>query len=254
MNTPQRLALLLAFAVSALADDYPRQPGIDAQHYQFRVTLSDDTDEIAGDTTVDLRFVQPGVTRVFLDLADPHDGKGMTVTEVTTAGRTLPSPARPTACPSNFPMRPNPARCGASPCATAVSLPADCISEPTASATAPSSVGTGPTFARQWLPVIDHPSDKATSEFEVTAPSRYQVVANGALVETRDLGGGHRLTHWKESVPVASWLNNIGVAEFVRGRSIPCAACRSRPGSSPGPRTRHGYLRSTHAPGARLLH
>jgi aminopeptidase N len=44
---------------------------------------------------------------------------------------------------------------------------------------------------------------------------RYQVVANGALVETRDLGGGRRVTHWKESVPIASWLNNIGVAEFA---------------------------------------
>ena len=36
-----------------------------------------------------------------------------------------------------------------------------------------------PDLARQWLPTIDHPYDKATSEFLITAPVRYQVVANG---------------------------------------------------------------------------
>jgi aminopeptidase N len=71
-----------------------------------------------------------------------------------------------------------------------------------------------PTLARQWLPTIDHPSDKATSEFLVTAPARYQVVANGVLVEVLDLGDGRRMTHWKQSVPIATWLNNIGVARF----------------------------------------
>ena len=40
-----------------------------------------------------------------------------------------------------------------------------------------------PNRARQWLPMIDHPYDKATGEFIVTAPAHYQVVANGLLVE-----------------------------------------------------------------------
>ena len=63
--------------------------------------------------------------------------------------------------------------------------------------------------------MIDHPYDKATSEFIVTAPSKYQVVANGLLQETIDLGDGRRLTHWKQSVPIASWLNAIGVEQFA---------------------------------------
>jgi aminopeptidase N len=41
------------------------------------------------------------------------------------------------------------------------------------------------------------------------------VVANGLLQEERDLPGGMRLTHWKQSVPIASWLNAIGVAPFA---------------------------------------
>ena len=72
-----------------------------------------------------------------------------------------------------------------------------------------------PNLARQWLPIIDHPYDKATSEFLITAPAKYQVVANGLLQEERDLGDGTRVTHWKQSVPIASWLNAIGVAQFA---------------------------------------
>ena len=63
--------------------------------------------------------------------------------------------------------------------------------------------------------MVDHPSDKATSEFLIDAPAHYQVVANGLLEEEIDLGDGRRLTHWKQSVPIASWLNAIGVAQFA---------------------------------------
>ena len=62
--------------------------------------------------------------------------------------------------------------------------------------------------------MIDHPYDKATGEFIVTAPGRYQVVANGLLVEELDLANGMRRTHWKQSVPIASWLYTLGVARF----------------------------------------
>jgi aminopeptidase N len=61
---------------------------------------------------------------------------------------------------------------------------------------------------------VDHPYDKATSEFIVTAPSHYQVVANGLLEEETDLGGGMRRTHWNLSAPIPTWLNAIGVARF----------------------------------------
>src|SRR4051794_2128764 len=90
-----RTRKLLRFGVAlcaslAFADNYPRQPGIDAQHYIFRVTLSDDNDEVAGEATVDLRFVNEGVTQFALDLTSVKDGKGMTVSEVTSAGAAVP--------------------------------------------------------------------------------------------------------------------------------------------------------------------
>src|ERR1017187_6396484 len=84
----KRLLAALALCVPVLlADSYPRQPGVDVQHYVFRVTLNDDTDEISGVTTVTLRFVTAGLTEFHLDLASVAGGKGMTVAEVTSGGR-----------------------------------------------------------------------------------------------------------------------------------------------------------------------
>jgi aminopeptidase N len=72
-----------------------------------------------------------------------------------------------------------------------------------------------PNRTRHWLPTIDHPYDKATSEFIVKAPAKYKVVSNGLLLEESYLGNNIKLTHWKQSVPVSSWLFVLGVAEFA---------------------------------------
>src|ERR1039457_7362275 len=89
-----RSAAFLLFALTLVAplaaDNYPRQPGVDVQSYIFRVTLSDDTDEIVGETTVDVRFVQDGLESFALDLASPAGGKGMSVSSVTSGGAAVP--------------------------------------------------------------------------------------------------------------------------------------------------------------------
>src|SRR6476619_3738590 len=87
---PVTLLLAVAFAVvpaTAGADTYPRQAGIDAQHYIFRLTLlTDDSNEIKGEATVRLRVVADGVREAVLDLTSATpDGKGMTVTAVSRA-------------------------------------------------------------------------------------------------------------------------------------------------------------------------
>src|SRR5262245_11324199 len=80
---------MFAFGRGARADTYPRQPGIDARHYAVRLTLlTSDSNEIQGEATVTLRVVTPGVREAFLDLTSAtSDGKGMTVTGITAAGR-----------------------------------------------------------------------------------------------------------------------------------------------------------------------
>ena len=65
------------------------------------------------------------------------------------------------------------------------------------------------------MATIDHPYDKATCEFIIIAPAHYQVISNGLKIEETNLANGNRLTHWKQSVPIAPWLYVLGVAKFA---------------------------------------
>lgn len=195
-------------------DTYSRQPGVNVEHYVFALELSDSSDEIRGEATVTIRFTKDGLTSFFLDLATPSNGKGMTTAGVFsdsvplhythTANRlliTLPRPSQASEL-QRFTVRYH-------------GIPADGL-----------RMGVNkynercffswnwPDKAREWLPMIDHPSAKATSEFIVTAPDKYAVVANGLLQSEVSLGDGRKRTHWKQSVPIASWLNAIGVEQF----------------------------------------
>jgi aminopeptidase N len=211
------IRLFLAFAPGLAphaTDPYTRQPGIDAIHYAFELALNDSTDQIEGRATVELRFARPGVTSFWLDLATVAAGKGMTVLDVSTDG----APVQFTDADDKLTIT----------LAAAPALDAHRTFVVRYRGVPASGLWIGknkfgervfmglnwPNLAHQWLPMIDHPSDKATSEFIVTAPSKYQVVANGLRVEETDLGDGRRRTHWRQSVPISSWLNTIGVAQF----------------------------------------
>ncbi len=199
-------------------DTYPRQPGIDAIHYVFRVTLRDDTDRISAEADVAIRFRHEGVTQLVLDLASVSrvsEGKGMTVSEVTSEGGPVrwvheADRLRITLAdaPAQGELRRFTIRYGGVP-AAGLKIGPNRYGDRTFFSV------NWPDKARHWLPMIDHPYDKATSEFIVTAPVHYQVVANGLLQEETELGDGQRRTHWKQSVPIPSWLNALGVARFA---------------------------------------
>ncbi len=70
-----------------------------------------------------------------------------------------------------------------------------------------------PHGASHWFPVNDHPSDKASYTFRVTAPKRLQVVANGELQGTSVLDGERTWT-WEAAEPMASYLATIGVGNW----------------------------------------
>ena len=77
-----------------------------------------------------------------------------------------------------------------------------------------------PNRARNWIPGIDHPSDKATVTWTVRAPSERTVVANGELVEVSPIGaraGGpaRTLTRWREGRPIPLYLMVIAAAPLV---------------------------------------
>ena len=209
------LVFLLLSPTGVMADTYPRQPGVDAIHYVFRLTVSDATNEIEGESTGVFRVVAPGLSEITLDLTSAAQGKGMTVSTVTSAA----GPLQYTHTADRLRVAlPSPAAAGQELAVTVRyrGVPADglrLIDNIHGERTMFSE--SWPNRARQWLPTIDHPYDKATGEFIVTAPSHYQVVANGLLLEERDLPGGVRRTHWKQSVPIASWLYAVGIARFA---------------------------------------
>ena len=78
---------LLSASASLRADTYPRQPGVDAIHYVFRLTITDANNEIAGESTATVKFVTASLKEFVLDLTSVSAGKGMTVSSVTCNGQ-----------------------------------------------------------------------------------------------------------------------------------------------------------------------
>lgn len=217
----KHLALVLALTtgipgLSPLRDNYPKNPNIDALNYTFRITLSDDTDEILGEATVDLRFLVDGITELRLDLINATaNGKGMTVTGVSSAGKPMQYRHENDELRISL-LSPSEANQRSRFTIAYRGVPATgLIIGPNKHGDRTFFSDNWPNKARHWLPTIDHPYDKARCEFVVTAPDNYQVISNGLLVEETDLSGGMRLTHWRQSVPIAPWLYVLGVAEFA---------------------------------------
>ena len=205
-----------SWPTDAGTDSYPRRIGIDMENYRFELTLSDDTDEIVGRATVSLRFASNGPTELPLDLTSVNgEGLGMTVGAVTANGAPLGFTHVGDVLRVTLPEV---GRSG-----SRLDVVVDYRGEPaTGLRIGPNKYGdrtffsdNWPNRARNWLPTVDHPYDKATSEMIVTAPAHYQVVSNGLRIEETDGVDGVRLTHWKQSVPVASWLFVLGVARFA---------------------------------------
>ena len=72
-----------------------------------------------------------------------------------------------------------------------------------------------PNNARNYLPVVDHPSDKATCAFTVNAPATYRVIANGKFMSESPLpnktGTPRKITRWQENTPIPTKVMVIGV-------------------------------------------
>jgi len=211
------LLVALAFGIAIRADTYPRQSGIDARHYVFRLTLlTGDSNDIQGEEAVTLRVVAANTREAVLDFTSARpDGKGMTVASVTSNDKPVKFEHR-----DNRLHLPLPAGTAAGQDVTFTIAyhgePADglrLINNIHGDRTAFSENWFN--RARQWLAMIDHPADKASGEMIVTTKADYQVVSNGVLVEQVDLPGGLRRTHWRQDAPISSWLYSLAVARFI---------------------------------------
>ncbi len=210
--------ILLLAPLFSWADLYPINKQIDVKHYSFELSLSDSNDLIVGTTIIKVQFKQAGMQQFRLDLVNQtnkRQGKGMLVDAIMIGKQNLvythlndeliiqlPAPSAVNE-ELQFTIQYH-------------GVPFDGLRIGATKFGDRSFFNENwPNRTRHWLPTIDHPYDKATSEFIVKAPAKYKVVSNGLLLEESYLGNNMKLTHWKQSVPVSSWLFVLGVAEFA---------------------------------------
>ena len=213
-----RLYVFFSFCVfSALVSaqvNYKPDPSVDIIHYEFNIILNDTTDMIDGTALIDINFKEM-VTSFEFDLKNINSfGKGMKISDLSFNGsgvKWVHSNNKVKITPVIPPAK-------GSSCEVIIKysgIPADGL------IISKNKFGSRTFFADHWpdrgscyLPVVDHPSDKATVDFIITAPSHYEVVASGHLVEFSDLPKEMKLSHWKEEVPLPVKVMTFAAADF----------------------------------------
>lgn len=189
--------------------------GFDVQSYHFRLTLTDASDRIEGVARITLRTERAALEQIALDLVGPQADKGMQVSRVVRDQKelTFRQEAQRLVIELGGPTEPE----------TLLDLEITYAGTPLDGLIISTNRYGSRTFfadnwpnrAHHWLPCVDHPSDKATSAFEVIAPNHYQVISNGVLTESSDLPDGKRLTAFRSHVPLPTKVMVIGVARFA---------------------------------------
>ena len=64
-----------------------------------------------------------------------------------------------------------------------------------------------------WIPVNDHPTDKATWHFRFETPRDLMAISNGELISS-EVNGRHRTMEWDQPDPMASYLALAAIGEF----------------------------------------
>ncbi len=220
LNTLATLLLLTAFSGRLSAQDgYPRNPNMDVLHYSFSISLSDSTDRIEGTAGIELKFTgDPGLVRLDLN-GLTASGTGMKVSKILAGTIPLTFHHSNNQIGINIPDSLK----SAETCSLSVyysGIPADgLIISKNKFGKRTFFADNWPDRARNWLPCVDHPSDKATVEFFVSAPDKYEVVSNGYLAGEYPgpaSGNGQiRVTHWKEDVAIPTKVMVIGVGDFA---------------------------------------
>lgn len=205
------LALFLLFFGPLQAQDrYPRDRGFDIQHYVFAIDVTQ-RPFIRIEERVDVLATE--VDQIELDLVfDPAAGGGMKVNRVFGSNN-LDIPYEQV----NDKLRIN---LGKSDTLQQVFIsimgqPGDGLIVGTNKYGNRTIFGDNwPNRARHWLAAVDHPTEKATTEFIVQVEKGYQCVSNGKNVGYILNPDSSSLWFWKSEVPLPSKVMVIGVADF----------------------------------------
>lgn len=66
----------------------------------------------------------------------------------------------------------------------------------------------------QWMPCVDAPDDKATFRLSLILPKSLKTVANGNLLQQRELTNGRIISEWKQENPVSTYLFGFAAGNF----------------------------------------
>ena len=212
---PLLLIFLFFFTLNLFSKDpYPKNPNIDILNYSFELHLNDSTDIIYGTANIKLS-IKPNEDNVRFDLISKNkEGKGMSVEDILFNGKEIPYSHVDNVI--NIDTRGIVYSISDMITVKYEGIPiTGLIIGPNMHGDRTFFSDNWPNKARNWLPLVDHPYDKSTTDFIIIAPNHYQVISNGLLVEETNINKDLKKTHWRQSVPISCWLYAIGVAEFA---------------------------------------
>jgi aminopeptidase N len=183
-------------------------------HYLVNITLNDQLSEItSASTRINLTIVKP-TREIDVDFGD------LTVDRVTLNGSSSTFLRRDGKLHFDFPQ-------AASPGDVYIievfyhGKPKDGLILTNDKDGKPAAIGDNwPDRVHNWIPVLDHPSAKATVTFNITAPAGQEVVANGQLDHVETTASGRRTWTYSEGVPIPPYCMIIGVGQFARVESV----------------------------------
>jgi aminopeptidase N len=188
--------------------------GYDVRHYLLKVSYDPPTDRLVGVATISARATQ-NLSRFNLDFV------GLTVRSIKVNGRSATwsrtdheltvTPAHGLRKGRRFTVV---VRYDGVPVTQQIVLGPGFTIEAGFIHTDDGAIVAGqPEVAASWFPVNDHPIDKASYTFVVTAPADLEVVANGRLLG-RKRHGAKRTWLWNAPEPMASYLATVNIGQF----------------------------------------
>lgn len=209
---------------------------LDVIHYDVELSLSDDTDWIAGTARLRVRAEAAGADELVLDFTGlAVEGvrvDGSEVQAVHRAGRLSVPLGRALAQTEEVVVE-----------VSYRGTPDDgLILRDNVHGRPSAFVDNWPNRARFWLPSVDHPSDKATARITVHAPAEWEVIANGRRVGQPYPTPPEDAADGPETGPTRTWVYNtevphpsytlvVGAAE-MEITPLGTAACGRAPASS----------------------
>lgn len=195
---------------------FNRAQTYDVQHYKISVSFDRAKKMVRGDTTVKLKPLA-AIRQVELDAVDllfdsvQLEGQEKNLAYQAPMGKVIVSLERAYTSDETIALR---FRYTATPRKGIYFVDAPARSE---NSTRSAQIWTQgePEEARHWFPSFDFPSDKATTETEITVEQGMTVIGNGELIARRDNTDGSATWHYKMPVPHSTYLVSFIVGKYI---------------------------------------